>query len=72
MQALAGVEQIKAHWWEQRITRDERAQQQVEDYEDELRRLRESHEEIVRPDARLWWGVVILILFAIAGVGLPA
>jgi hypothetical protein len=26
----------------------------------------------VRPDARLWWGVGILVIFAISGVGLPA
>lgn len=49
----------------------DRAQQRVEDYEDELRRLTEAHKEIVRPDARLWWGVVILIAFAIVGVALP-
>ncbi len=51
---------------------DERARQQVEDYEAELRRLQQAHAEIVRPDARLWWGVGILGIFAIVGVGLPA
>jgi hypothetical protein len=51
---------------------DERARQQVEDYDAELRRLQQDHAEIVRPDARLWWGVGILGLFAILGVGLPA
>ena len=35
------------------------------------RQLREAHEEIVRSDARLWWGVGILIAFAIVGVALP-
>jgi hypothetical protein len=53
-------------------TADERARQQVEDYESELGRLEQDHAEIVRPDARLWWGVVVLGIFAIAGVGLPA
>jgi hypothetical protein len=53
------------------VAADQRAQQRVEDYEDELRRLREAHEEIVRPDARLWWGVGILVAFAIVGVALP-
>ena len=53
-------------------TADERAQQQVEDYEAELKRLQQAHAEIVRPDARLWWGVGILGIFAIVGVGLPA
>jgi hypothetical protein len=52
-------------------TADDRARQQVEDYEAELARLRQAHAEIVRPDARLWWGVGILTGYAIAGVGLP-
>jgi hypothetical protein len=47
------------------------AQQQVQDYEAELRRLRMAHAEIVRPDARLWWGVGIVAVFAAAGVALP-
>jgi len=36
------------------------AKQQVQDYEGELRPLQEAHAEIVRPDARLWWGVAIV------------
>jgi len=48
-----------------------RAQQQVEDLEAELRRLEQEHAEIVRPDARLWWGVGILIVFTALGVVLP-
>ena len=48
-----------------------RAQQQVEDLEAELRRLEQEHTEIVRPDARLWWGVGILIVFTALGVVLP-
>jgi hypothetical protein len=50
---------------------DDRARQQVEDYEAELGRLQQEHAEIVQPDARLWWGVGILGVFAILGVGLP-
>ncbi len=49
----------------------ERAQQQVVDLEAELRRLEQEHAEIVRPDARLWWGVGILIVFTILGVVVP-
>lgn len=48
-----------------------RAQQRVEDYEAELSRLRQAHLEIVRPDARLWWGVIILTAYAVVGVALP-
>jgi hypothetical protein len=48
-----------------------RAQQQVEDLDAELRRLGQEHAEIVRPDARLWPGVGILILFTILGVVVP-
>jgi len=48
-----------------------RAQQQVEDYEAELRRLEEDHTEIVKPDARLWWGVGILVVFTICGIVVP-
>lgn len=50
---------------------DQRAEQRVEDYESELNRLRQAHAEIVRPDRRMWAGVVILVLFAIAGVAVP-
>lgn len=48
-----------------------RAQQRVEDYEDELRRLRHEHAEIVRPDRRLWAGIAILAAFAGVGVAWP-
>jgi hypothetical protein len=48
-----------------------RANQQVEDYEAELGRLRLQHAEIVRPDVRLWWGVGILIIVTILGVVVP-
>ena len=48
-----------------------RAKQQVEDYESELSRLQLEHAEVIRPDARLWWGIGILITFTILGVALP-
>lgn len=48
-----------------------RAQQQVEDLEAELLRLEKEHAEIVRPDARLWWGIAILIIFTVLGVVIP-
>jgi hypothetical protein len=48
-----------------------RAQQQVEDLEAELLRLEQEHAEIVTPDARLRWGIVILILLTVLGVVLP-
>jgi hypothetical protein len=48
-----------------------RAQQQVEDLDAELRRLEQEHAEIVRPDARLGWGIAILIVFTVLGVVLP-
>jgi hypothetical protein len=53
------------------VTAHQVAQQQVQDYEGESRRLQAAHAEIVRPDARLWWGVGIVIVFAAAGVALP-
>jgi hypothetical protein len=43
------------------------AEQQVQDYEGELRRLQAEHAEIVRPDARLWWGIVVVVGFAVVG-----
>ena len=48
-----------------------RAQQQVEDLDAELRRVEQEHAEIAQPDARLWWGVGILIVFTILGVVVP-
>ena len=48
-----------------------RAQQQVEDLDAELRRVEQEHAEIARPDARLRWGVGILIVFTILGVVVP-
>lgn len=43
----------------------------MEDFEAEAGRLQAAHQEIVRPDASLWWGVGVLTAFAIAGVALP-
>jgi len=48
-----------------------RAQQRVEDCQDELRRLQEAHAEIIRPDVRLWIGVAVVVIFAAVGVALP-
>jgi hypothetical protein len=53
------------------LARRERAAQQAEDCEGELRRLEQDHREIVRPDSRLWWGVCIVVVFAVVGVALP-
>ena len=39
--------------------------------EDFLAHWMGPHAEIVRPDARLWWGVGIVVLFAAVGVALP-
>lgn len=62
----------RARRYDELVAANERAQQRVEDYEDELRRLRQEHREIVRPHARLWWAVGILTAFTIVGVGVPA
>jgi len=48
-----------------------RAQQQVEDLEAELHRLEQERAEIVRPDARLWAAVVILVILTVLGIVLP-
>jgi len=48
-----------------------RATQRVEDLEEELRRLRRQHADVVKPDARLWWAVAILTAYAVAGVAVP-
>ena len=53
------------------LANHERAQQQVVDLEAELRRLEQEHADIVQPDARLWFGVGILIVFTILGVVVP-
>jgi hypothetical protein len=53
------------------LARRERAAQQAEDCEGELRRLQQDHLEIARPDSRLWWGIAIVVAFLITGVALP-
>lgn len=53
------------------LTNHQVALQQVQDFEGELRRLQTAHAEIVRPDARLWWGVGIVLAFAMVGIALP-
>ena len=50
---------------------DERAQQRVDDYERELERIDTEHAQIAGPTGWLWAAVVILIVFAGAGIGLP-
>jgi hypothetical protein len=52
-------------------TADEHASQQVAEREAEFARLQRDHAEIAQPDARLWWGVSILTVYAIVGVGIP-
>lgn len=63
--------QIRASRHDQLAVANQRAQQQAEDYQDEYRRLQHAHQEIVRPDRRLWSGVAILIAFTIVGVAWP-
>ena len=48
-----------------------RAQQQVEDLQAELDRLEQEHAEVVRPDARLWAGAVILVVLTVLGIVVP-
>jgi hypothetical protein len=48
-----------------------RAQQRVEDLEEELARVEDEHAEIIRPDGRLWSGIAILVVFTAFGVALP-
>jgi len=63
--------QIEASRYDDLIAADERARQRVEDLGEELRRLRQQHADVIRPDARLWWAVAILVAYAIAGVAVP-
>jgi hypothetical protein len=49
---------------------DERSQQQLEDLEGEVTRLRQARESIVRPKG-LALGLVILIFFTVVGVAVP-
>jgi hypothetical protein len=65
------VAQIEASRYDDLIAADLRAHQRVEDLTEELRRLRQQHADVVRPDTRLWWAVVILAAYAIGGVAVP-
>jgi hypothetical protein len=49
----------------------QRALQQVEEYESECRRSLREHAFIMSPDVRLWWGVGIVVAFAVVGVAVP-
>jgi hypothetical protein len=62
---------IQARRRDELVARRAGTAQQVQDYEGELRRLEQDHREIVRPDSRLWWGIVIVVVFAVVGVALP-
>jgi hypothetical protein len=66
-----GAAVIEASRYDDLVAEDVRAGQRVEDLEEELRRLRQQHADVVRPDARLWWAVLILTAYAIAGVAVP-
>jgi hypothetical protein len=62
---------IEANRYDDLVAADVRAAQRVEDLSEELRRLRQQHADVIRPDARLWWAVVILVAYAAAGVAVP-
>jgi hypothetical protein len=62
---------IEANRYDDLVATAVRADQRVEDLEEELRRLRQQHADVVKPDARLWWAVAILTAYAIAGVAVP-
>jgi hypothetical protein len=66
-----GTDEIEVRRHDELTAADQRASQRVEDLEDEVVRLRQAYDAIVRPDARLWVGVAILVAFAIVGVGIP-
>ena len=63
--------QTRARRYDDLIAAKDKAEQQVEDFEGELRRLTVIYKEVVRPDKRLWAGVVILVVFTAVGVALP-
>ena len=63
--------EIEARREDQAVAAVERSRQRVEDLDDELQRLHRAHDAIVRPDLRLWFGVVVLVSFAVVGVGWP-
>jgi hypothetical protein len=71
MQPPPHAKLIEANRYNDLIATDIRARQRVEDLEEELRRLRQQHTDVIRPDARLWWATAILVTYAIAGVAVP-
>src|SRR5258707_1829330 len=68
---LVPTSPIAARRYDEVRAQDERAQQRVEDYENELERLETEHGEIARPTGWLWAAVAILAFFAVIGIGLP-
>jgi hypothetical protein len=62
---------IEANRYDDLVAAVVRAGQRVEDLEEELRRLRQHHADVVKPDARMWWAVVIRTAYAITGVAVP-
>jgi hypothetical protein len=52
------------------VANHERAEQQVEDLESEVHRLRQARDAVVRPQG-LGWGLIILGYFAVVGVVVP-
>jgi hypothetical protein len=52
------------------VANRERAEQQVEDFESEVQRLRQARDAVVRPQG-LGWGLIILGYFAAVGVVVP-
>ncbi len=61
---------IRARRRDELVASHERGQQQVEDLEGEVRRLRQARDAIVRPQG-LGWGLGILGYFAVVGVVVP-
>ena len=66
----ADWEAIEARRRDDHSANHERAEQQVEDLESEVRRLRQARDAIVRPQG-LGWGLIILGYFAVVGVVVP-
>jgi hypothetical protein len=63
-------EAIRARRRDDLVANRERAEQQVEDLESEVQRLRQARDAVVRPQG-LGWGLVILGYFAVVGVVVP-
>jgi hypothetical protein len=63
-------EAIRARRRDDLVANRERAEQQVEDLESEVQRLRQARDAVVRPQG-LGWGLIILGYFALVGVVVP-